>query len=184
MKWLAFLFAFLFSATVISNSSVSDLGNSNQPNKLPEFTHTQASSWINSEPLTVASLINQDKVILIDMWTFDCWNCYRSFPWLNALEEKYQKQGLQIIGVHTPEFEHEKIRTNIEKKVKEFKLHHPVMIDNNFSYWRSLNNRYWPTYYLVNQQGEIVYSHVGETHKGDRKAVNLENKLKELLKNK
>lgn len=185
MKCFAFVSALLFSAAVISNSSISNQENNQQshkkPQNLPEFTHHQTDSWINSKPLTVEALLNEDKVILIDMWTFDCWNCYRSFPWLNALEKKYQHQGLQIIGVHTPEFDHEKIRSNIEKKVKEFKLHHPVMIDNDFSYWRALNNRYWPSYYLVNQQGKIVYSHVGETHQGDPKAKNLERKLQTLL---
>lgn len=182
MKWLAFVSALLFSAAVISNNSASEPNGHQSPKKLPEFTHHQAKSWINSKPLSVETLLSQNKILLIDMWTFDCWNCYRSFPWLNDLEKKYQKQGLQIIGVHTPEFDHEKIRSNIEKKVKEFKLHHPIMIDNDFSYWRSLNNRYWPSYYLVDQQGQIVYSHVGETHKGDRKAVNLENKIQELLR--
>ncbi|MCU7837122.1 MAG: hypothetical protein KZQ83_17990 [gamma proteobacterium symbiont of Taylorina sp.] len=88
---------------------------------------------------------------------------------------------MQIIGVHTPEFEHEKIRSNIEAKVKKFKLHHPIMIDNDFSYWKRLNNRYWPSYYLFDQKGQLVYSHIGETHKGDNKAVALENKVKQLI---
>ncbi|MCP3852338.1 MAG: redoxin family protein [Gammaproteobacteria bacterium] len=181
MKWLTFVAALLFSAAVISNSSISKQTGQHYPKNLPEFTHTQAKSWINSAPLRVKSLLNENKVILIDMWTFGCWNCYRSFPWLNALEKKYQDKGLQIVGVHTPEFDHEKIRANIEKKVKEFKLHHPVMIDNNFSYWRALNNRYWPSYYLVNQQGQIVYNHVGETHEGSHRALSLEKKIQELL---
>ncbi|MCU7801251.1 MAG: redoxin domain-containing protein [gamma proteobacterium symbiont of Lucinoma myriamae] len=169
MKWLIFLSALLFSVTVISsNYTQSKAQNTDQkPYKMPEFTHHKANEWINSQPLTVQDL--KGKVVLIDMWTFDCWNCYRSFPWLNALEEKYQKSGLQIIGVHTPEFDHEKIRVNIEAKVKKFKLHHPVMIDNDFSYWRALNNRYWPAYYLVNQEGNIVSSHIGETHQGDQR---------------
>jgi thiol-disulfide isomerase/thioredoxin len=154
MKWLIFLSALLFSVTVISSnytqSKVQDITQNTEkkPYKIPEFTHHEANEWINSEPLTVKDL--KAKVVLIDMWTFDCWNCYRSFPWLNSLEEKYQNQGLQIIGVHTPEFDHEKIQANIEAKVKKFKLHYPIMIDNDFSYWRALNNRYWPAYYLVN----------------------------------
>jgi len=181
MKWFAFLSALFFSVTIISNNYAQNKteNTDRKPYKMPEFTHPQANEWINSEPLTVQEL--KGKVVLIDMWTFDCWNCYRSFPWLNALEEKYQKSGLQIIGVHTPEFEHEKIRANIEAKVKKFKLHHPIMIDNDFSYWRALNNRYWPAYYLVNQEGNIVYSHIGETHQGDRKALAMENIIKQLL---
>lgn len=179
MKWFAFLSALLFSMTIIGhntlNAQIPDLASS----KVPEFTHHKDSEWINSKALTVDDL--KGKVFLIDMWTFDCWNCYRSFPWLNALEKKYENQAFQIIGVHTPEFDHEKIPANIKAKVKEFKLHHPVMIDNDFSYWRALNNRYWPTFYLVDQSGNIVYRHIGETHEGDRKAQALEKKLQQLL---
>ena len=177
MKWFAFMAALLFSASVISNS----LNRPVQPTitHLPEFTHFGAESWINSPPLTKQDLTG--KVVLIDVWTFDCWNCYRSFPWLNELEKKYQDKGFQIIGIHTPEFEHEKLRSNIEHKAREFKLHHPIMIDNDFSYWRALNNHYWPAYYLVNQQGEIIYSHIGETHSGDKKARVLEQKIQQLL---
>lgn len=184
MKWLALVSALVFSIAVVSNSPARNQENKQAPQILPEFTHHQADSWINSAPLTVEGLLSEGKVILIDMWTFDCWNCYRSFPWLNALEKKYQQKGLQIIGVHSPEFDHEKVRASIEQKVKEFKLHHPIMIDNDFSYWRALNNRFWPSYYLVDQQGKIVYSHIGETHQGNRKAQNLEKKLQALLKSK
>lgn len=181
MKWFALLSALLFCVTIITNNSADTLKNNKKPYEVPEFTHYKDSDWINSGPLTVKDL--KDKVTLIDMWTFDCWNCYRSFPWLNGLEKKYQKQGFQIIGVHTPEFDHEKIRANIEAKVKEFKLHHPIMIDNDHSYWRAMNNRYWPTYYLIDQQGRVVYSHIGETHQDDDKALALENTLKGLLAN-
>ncbi len=177
MKWFAFTAALLFSASVISNSLTSPAQQT--ITHLPEFTHSGAESWINSPPLKKQDLTG--KVVLIDVWTFDCWNCYRSFPWLNELEKKYQNNGFQIIGIHTPEFKHEKLRSNIEHKAREFKLHHPIMIDNDFSYWRALNNHYWPTYYLVNQQGEIVYSHIGETHSGDQKARVLEQKIQELL---
>ncbi|MDX2504388.1 MAG: redoxin family protein [Gammaproteobacteria bacterium] len=181
MKWFALLSALLFSVTIITNNNADTLKNNKKPYEIPEFTHHQDDDWINSGPLTVKDL--KDKVTLIDMWTFDCWNCYRSFPWLNGLEKKYQKQGFQIIGVHTPEFDHEKIRASIEAKVKKFKLHHPIMIDNDHSYWRAMNNRYWPTYYLIDQQGRVVYSHIGETHKDDRKAITLEKKLQQLLAN-
>jgi len=178
MKWFSLIVGIIFTFSVISQSTTATSSMST-PDNIPEFTHQKQSDWINSSPLSVDQLIG--KVVLIDMWTFDCWNCYRSFPWLNELESKYEMKGLQIIGVHTPEFAHEKIRSNIEAKVKEFKLRHPIMIDNDFSYWKRLNNRYWPSYYLFDQEGQLVYSHVGETHKGDGKAVVLENKVKQLL---
>jgi len=178
MKWFSLIAALMFTIGVISQNTIAT-SNISAPDTMPEFTHQQASEWINSSPIRTNELIG--KIVLIDMWTFDCWNCYRSFPWLNELEAKYKAKGLQVIGIHTPEFEHEKIRSNIEAKVKKFKLHHPIMIDNDFSYWKRLNNRYWPSYYLFDQTGQLVYSHIGETHKGDDKAIALENIIKQLI---
>ena len=146
---------------------------------LPEFTHTSAKDWINSEPLTRQDL--QGKVVLIDVWTYSCWNCYRSFPWLTELEASLKDRPFTVIGVHTPEFEREKIRQNVVDKVAEFGLHHPVMIDNDFSYWKALGNRYWPAYYLIDKQGKARGYWVGETHKGDPRAKQIEFAITQLL---
>ncbi len=145
----------------------------------PEFTHAASDEWINSPPLTLESL--RGKVVLIDFWTYDCWNCYRSFPWLNALEEKYRGRGLTIVGVHSPEFDRERQRNNVLAKVKEFQLLHPIMLDNNFSYWDAMNNRYWPAYYLLDRQGRIRGAYIGETHAGSRKARTIEKQVLRLI---
>lgn len=146
----------------------------------PEFTHTKEEEWLNSKPLSLEEL--RGKVVLLDFWTFDCWNCYRSFPWLNSLEEKMKTEQLQIIGVHTPEFEHEKIRSNIAEKIDEFMLKHPVMIDNDFSYWRAMGNRYWPAFYLIDKEGNVRARFIGETHAGDKQALAIESAITNLLK--
>ena len=145
----------------------------------PQFTHTDAQSWINSKPLRIEDLRGQ--VVLIDFWTFDCWNCYRSFPWMLEVERKHHEAGLRVAGVHSPEFEHEKIRANIVDKVAEFKLTHPVMIDNDFSYWRAMQNRYWPTYYLVDRRGRLRAKFIGETHAGGTRALAIEKTIVQLL---
>ena len=146
---------------------------------LPEFTHQQPDNWINSPPLSVNDL--KGKVVLVDVWTFACWNCYRSFPWLKDLEMRYASQGLQLIGIHTPEFDREKVRQNVIDKVREFGLKHPIMIDNNFSYWRALNNQYWPGYYLVDRQGIVRFSFIGEMHMRTAKAKLVEQEIERLL---
>ena len=149
------------------------------PKPAPEFTEQDADAWINSKPLKLSGL--RGKVVLVDFWAFECWNCYRSFPWLNALESRYAPQGLQVVGVHAPEFDHEKDADAVRAKTKEFKLHHPVMLDNDFSYWKALSNRYWPAYYLIDKSGNIRALYVGETHEGDQRALTIEQKVKELL---
>jgi len=146
----------------------------------PAFTHTGPTEWLNGPPRTLESL--RGKVVLIDFWTFACFNCYRSFPWLNALERRHAAQGLQVIGVHTPEFEHERVRGNIAAKVAEYGLRHPVMIDNDFSYWNAIGNRYWPAFYLIDRQGRVRARFAGETHAGDAQARRIEAELRQLLR--
>lgn len=146
---------------------------------LPEFTSTDPARWFNSEPLRVSDL--RGRVLLIDVWTSDCWNCYRSFPWLNALEQDLAGQPFQVIGIHSPEFRHEHDPDRVAAKVQEFGLHHPVMMDNDFAFWRALGNRYWPAYYLVDKHGTIRHVHVGETHAGDARAREIGEQIRALL---
>ena len=119
--------------------------------------------------------------MLVDVWTYDCWNCYRSFPWLNALEKRLADKDFTVIGIHSPEFDHEREPAKVKAKIDEFGLHHPVMMDNDFAYWRALRNRYWPAYYLVDKQGVIRQLFIGETHEGDARAVRIEEQINALL---
>lgn len=149
------------------------------PFRAPEFTHTQSAEWINSKPLMLSDF--RGKVVLLDFWTYGCWNCYHSFPWLHSVEDQYRDQGLWVIGVHTPEFDHERVLANVIEKVKEFKLKHPVMIDNDFSYWHAMRNRYWPAFYIIDKKGLVRGVFVGATYKGDKRARAIENLLDKLL---
>jgi thiol-disulfide isomerase/thioredoxin len=144
-----------------------------------EFTHAAESDWINSAPLTLADL--RGSVVLLDFWTFDCWNCYRSIPWLKEIEARFATDGLRVIGVHTPEFDHEKVRANVAAKVREFGVKHPVMLDNDFSYWRAMGNRFWPAFYLLDRGGNIRAVFYGETHAGDRQAQAIDAAITALL---
>lgn len=145
----------------------------------PAFTHEKAEDWLNSKPLTWADL--RGKVVLIDVWTFDCWNCYRSIPWLHTLDEKFPAKDFEIIGVHTPELPQEYVLANVKAKLKEFKVTNPVMVDNDYSYWKALNNRYWPAFYVVDRQGQVRGKFFGETHAGDRNAKSMEAQIAALL---
>ena len=100
----------------------------------PEFTQTDPDAWLGSEPLSMKDL--RGNVVLIDFWTYGCWNCYRSFPWLNDLEARLENEDFRVIGIHTPEFEREKVRENVVRKIEEFELQHPSMMDNDFAFWK------------------------------------------------
>jgi len=116
--------------------------------------------WINSEPLSLESL--KGKVVLIDFWTYSCINCIRTQPYLNAWHEKYEKDGLVIIGIHAPEFAFEKVESNVREASKKAGIKYPVALDNDFATWNAYGNRYWPAKYLIDQNGIIVYKHFGE----------------------
>lgn len=145
----------------------------------PAFTHLVAEEWLNSKPLQWSEL--RGKVVLIDVWTFDCWNCYRSIPWLHFLEEKFPASEFQIIGIHTPELPQEYVLANVKNKLKEFNITHPVMVDNDYSYWKALNNSYWPAFYTVDRDGKLRSLTVGETHEGDKHARSIEAHIAKLI---
>ncbi len=146
---------------------------------LPEFSNRASAEWINSAPLSVEGL--RGKVLLVDVWTFECWNCYRSFPWLNSLEASFAQADFQVIGIHSPEFDRERKIKAVRAKAAEFKLKHPIMVDNDMRYWRALDNHYWPAYFLVDRQGRIRYRFVGETHAGSKQATAIESAIRKLL---
>src|SRR3989344_3307065 len=117
--------------------------------------------FVNSGPFKISDQIGK-KVILIDFWTYSCINCQRTTPYLNAWWEKYEDDGLLIIGVHTPEFEFEKKYDNVLQATQTFGIKYPVVQDNNYSTWTAYGNRYWPRKYLIDIDGFIVYDHIGE----------------------
>lgn len=120
------------------------------------------SGFLNAtDELTIQSLIGK-KVILVDFWTYSCINCQRTTPYLNSWYDKYRDQGLEIIGVHTPEFEFEKDHANVQRAIERYGIAYPVVQDNDYGTWRAYGNRYWPRKYLIDIDGFIVYDHIGE----------------------
>lgn len=116
--------------------------------------------WLNSAPTHLAEL--RGKVVLIDFWTYSCVNCQRTQPYLNSWYDTYHEQGLEIIGVHAPEFAFEKNPANVEQAIRDANIRYRVALDNNFSTWNAYNNRYWPAKYLIDPAGNVRYVHFGE----------------------
>jgi len=119
-----------------------------------------AVSWLNSPPLTRDEL--KGKVVLIDFWTYSCINCLRAIPYVEAWAEKYKRDGLVVIGVHTPEFAFEKDPANVAKSLSDLKITYPVAIDSNYAVWKAFHNEYWPAHYFIDANGTIRYHHFGE----------------------
>jgi cytochrome c biogenesis protein CcdA/thiol-disulfide isomerase/thioredoxin len=128
----------------------------------PEFTGTQ--QWFNtdSKPLSVASEVEEDHVVLVDFWTYTCINCIRTLPYLKAWDEEYRDDGLTIVGVHAPEFPFEKDAANVEDAIADNGIEYPVVQDNELATWTAWGNQYWPAKYLIDADGEVRYTHFGE----------------------
>jgi thiol-disulfide isomerase/thioredoxin len=117
-------------------------------------------SWLNSKPLKLAEL--KGKVVLVEFWTFGCFNCRNVEPYVKTWHQKYSDKGLVVIAVHAPEFSHERVLANVERYIREHAISYPVAIDNDFITWKRYNNRYWPAMYLIDKRGVMRYLRIGE----------------------
>jgi thiol-disulfide isomerase/thioredoxin len=119
-----------------------------------------ATEWLNSPPLTPAGL--RGRVVLVDFWTYTCINWLRTLAYLRAWAERYQDQGLVVLGVHTPEFDFEHDLDNVRQQVTDLGVDHPVAVDNDYAIWSAFDNHYWPAFYFVDAQGQIRHHRFGE----------------------
>jgi thiol-disulfide isomerase/thioredoxin len=124
----------------------------------PEFQPSGA--WVGSKPLSIKDLRGQ--VAIINIWVHSCINCHNSLPTLKAWYAKYKTQGLEIIGVHTPEFQSDKDLQGMKNALRRDGVTWPVFQDNEEKTWKAYNNRYWPAFYLVDKKGVIREVHAGE----------------------
>ena len=137
-----------------------------------------SANWLDGKPLQWNGL--KGKVVLLNVWTFECWNSYRSLPWITSLQQKFP--DLQIIGIHSPEFEREKNRNSLREAMTSYKVNYPQVLDDDHDYWNQLNNRYWPAFYIVDKAGKIRGKFAGETHPGDSQAEHIEELIDRLMK--
>lgn len=127
--------------------------------KAPEFAGI--TGFVNT-PVPIKLVDLKGKVVLVHFWTYTCINCIHTIPHLNDWYQKYSNKGLVIVGVQTPEFSDEKNIDDVKTAVNKFQIKYPVILDNNYASWNAYGNNYWPRDYLVDNQGYIRYSIIGE----------------------
>jgi thiol-disulfide isomerase/thioredoxin len=140
-------------------------------------------TWLNSSsPITLESL--KGRVVLLNFWTYACYNCTNTVPALTALDAKYRSRGLSLLGIHTPEYpphggEHDTI--NVRKALTRQQITYPNAMDNDRATWRLYGIRYWPSLVLIDKQGRIRHEGYGEVHVGDRWYADWERRIEQLL---
>ena len=128
--------------------------------KAPELV---GGPWLNTPAGKPISLANRKgKVTVVEFWTFGCSNCRANLPAYAKWHDQFKGKGVEIIGVHTPEFDSEKKLENVKAQVKKLGIEYPVLLDNQNQNWRNWNQRYWPTVYLVDKAGKVRAKWEGE----------------------
>ena len=146
----------------------------------PELEERAQSEWINSKPLKLSELHGQ--VVVLHFWTFGCSNCQHNYPTLKSWQEQFADKGVTIIGVHTPETAREAKIENLRSSVRKAGLKYPIVFDKGGRTWKSWDNRWWPSTYLIDKQGYVRYRWDGEfkwnSARGD---LIMRQKIEELL---
>ena len=119
-----------------------------------------ATGWLNSEPLTREDL--RGRVVLIDFWTYTCINWLRTLSYIRAWAQRYEDQGLTVVGVHTPEFPFERDVDNVRWAAEEMAVEYPIALDSEYEVWRAFANSYWPAVYIADAEGRIRHHQFGE----------------------
>ena len=135
-------------------------GRTTEETKAPTAPEISNGIWINSEPLTLKSL--RGRVVLIEFWTFACYNCRNTLPTVKKWDAQYRDKGLTIIGVHTPESDLERNLVDVRHEVEALGIKYPVVTDNDYSTWKAYGVEAWPTLFLLDKQGRVRWTHVGE----------------------
>lgn len=148
----------LFGCAPQTDSAMSKLASLPDLGPAPELTND---TWLNVDaPLRLANL--RGKVVIVEMWTFDCINCQHVMPALKEWHRQYKEAGLVIIGNHFPEFSYERDLENLKTAIVQNDIQYAVAQDNDGATWQAYKNIYWPALYLIDKQGHIRYIHIGE----------------------
>jgi cytochrome c biogenesis protein CcdA/thiol-disulfide isomerase/thioredoxin len=143
------------TAALYGGSGIENCGNA------PAFTGIQ--QWFNTadgKPVTLASL--KGKVVIVDFWAYSCINCQRELPHVEAWYKDYAADGLEVVGVQTPEYAFEHLPSNVLAGARRLGLTFPVALDNSYDTWNAYDNQSWPAAYLIDATGKIRFVSIGE----------------------
>lgn len=154
-----------FAVIFANNTKAEDIGPKVDVSKLEVLqksvpTLDDTLGWLNTDGISKNEL--DSSVVIYDFWTYSCINCQRTLPYLRAFYDRYEKDGLIIVGIHSPEFDFEKNHDNVKDAAKKYKVNWPVLFDDNMKNWDNFQNQYWPAKYITDKEGQLRYSHFGE----------------------
>ena len=122
----------------------------------PLFNATQ---WIGSRPPPASYA---GRVVVVDVFTFDCINCKHVVPELRSLRARYPTTDLLVVGIHTPETPFERVRANVVEALATQNISWPVAIDNDEKLWNAYGIQYWPTQLIFDRHARLRKTVIGE----------------------
>jgi hypothetical protein len=153
----------LLAATLLLSSIPGRAGRTYNP-IAPEFPLDTV--WFNAKPLTLKQL-RLRRVVVVAFFSAANLNSVRALAALKAWNERYEFNGLLIIGVHAPEFSFQKDPAWVRAALKRLGVRFPVFLDNNRKYWQDLGNEGWPSMFLIDYKTHLVFDHLGESGYSD-----------------
>ena len=116
--------------------------------------------WLNGAEVTLANV--RGKVVLLYFFDYSCLNSIHTYPYLLEWERRYAPLGLQVVGIHSPQFDFELTPANVQLNVNRAGLTHPIAVDSDLKIAGAYHNRYWPRLLLLDKTGLVRFDHTGE----------------------
>lgn len=131
----------------------------------PDIVDGDKYSWFNiptnKKYLSLRDDLN-DKIVIIDFFTYCCINCMHILPTLSLIEDKYG-DAIGVIGVHSAKFDNEKVDENLAAAIERLSIKHPVVSDD-MSIWRRMGIRCWPTVLVIGPGNKLLFVLTGEVY--------------------
>jgi thiol-disulfide isomerase/thioredoxin len=112
------------------------------------------------------------KVVYVDFWASWCGPCRQSFPWMNALQQRYPDR-LVIVGVNV-----DRRRADADRFLQEHPAQFTVVFDAAGATPTAWAVKGMPTSFLVDAGGKVV---AVETGFEDAKASAMEERIRGLI---
>ena len=128
-------------------------------------TLTDLDGWLNTDAGSLEEIRTANELTVVQFWTFGCRNCKNTLDALSQLYADFRHQGVEIVGVHSPEFSYEADVDNIIEAAAELGVVWPIALDTdkrNFHRWQEGNIGYWPRVYVIDGDNQIRFDRTGD----------------------
>lgn len=136
----------------------------------PELTGSKT-QWLNTDGKELSLSSRKGKVTIVEFFAFQCSNCRANLSAYKTWASKWDKRGVEVIGVHTPELPAEREPKNVAAYARDNGLSFPILLDTQGANWSRWKQKVWPTVYVVDGDGRVRLKWEGELESGGAKGT-------------